>query len=208
MPSLYQIKPRFQALLRPLCQRLAAAGVTANQLTIAAVLLSAVGGLLLVLNPHSRWPWLLLPPLLLVRMALNALDGMLAREHGQQSALGAILNELGDVVADAALYAPLALLSGVSAGAVALLLWLAALTEMTGLATLQAGASRRYDGPLGKSDRALVIGSLGVLLGLGVTAGSWLNSVVWLLNLLLLITVVNRARLGLHELTLKHSKEH
>ena len=48
-------------------------------------------------------------------MALNALDGMLAREFGQQSRLGAYLNELTDVVADAALIAPFALLPPFSA---------------------------------------------------------------------------------------------
>jgi len=36
-------------------------------------------------------------------MALNAIDGMLAREHHMQSKLGAILNELGDVVSDTVL---------------------------------------------------------------------------------------------------------
>ena len=37
-------------------------------------------------------------------MAFNAIDGMLAREFGQKSRLGAYLNELTDVVSDAALY--------------------------------------------------------------------------------------------------------
>ncbi len=37
-------------------------------------------------------------------MALNAIDGMLAREFNQQSTLGAILNEVGDIISDAALY--------------------------------------------------------------------------------------------------------
>ncbi len=49
--------------------------------------------------PTSRWPLLLLPVTLFVRMALNAIDGMMAREHGQASAAGAVLNELSDVVA-------------------------------------------------------------------------------------------------------------
>ena len=36
MVSVYDIKPRFQALLRPLTNSLARAGVTANQVTLAA----------------------------------------------------------------------------------------------------------------------------------------------------------------------------
>jgi len=55
------------------------------------------------------------PCALFVRMALNALDGMLAREHGMGSDVGAMLNELGDVVSDVALYLPLAVVPGCSA---------------------------------------------------------------------------------------------
>src|SRR5512139_3436853 len=110
--SVYDLKPRFQALLRPLVATLARRGVTANQVTIAAVLLSLVGGALIAWRPFDAWPLLLLPLILLLRMGLNAIDGMLAREHSQQSKLGAILNELGDVVGDAAMYLPLALRPG------------------------------------------------------------------------------------------------
>ena len=115
MASIYDIKPRFQALLRPLCQTLAAAGVTANQVTVAAMLLSFAAGSAIVWQPDSSWPLLAIPAVLFVRMALNAIDGMLAREHNMQSALGAVLNEIGDVLSDAALYLPLALVSGVNA---------------------------------------------------------------------------------------------
>ena len=96
MASIYDLKPRFQALLRPLAGFLARAGVTANQVTIAAVLLSLATGAALLI-----WPWamLLVPGALFVRMALNAIDGMLAREHGQKSRMGAVLNELGDEAA-------------------------------------------------------------------------------------------------------------
>src|SRR5690242_707173 len=97
MASIYDIKPKFQALLRPITQRLAAAGVTANQVTIAALLLSIGHGLLIAYAP-MQWLWLLLMPVtLFLRMALNAIDGMLAREHDQKSRLGALLNELTDV---------------------------------------------------------------------------------------------------------------
>jgi len=87
--TLYDLKPRFQALLRPLVTRLAAAGVTANRVTVAAVLVSLGVGAFVFFNAGARWPYLLLPLWFFLRMALNAVDGMLAREFGQQSALGA-----------------------------------------------------------------------------------------------------------------------
>jgi CDP-diacylglycerol--glycerol-3-phosphate 3-phosphatidyltransferase len=199
MASVYDLKPAFQGLLRPLCRGLAGAGVTANQVTTGAALLSLAAGGLIAWQPAARWPLLLLPAVLLVRMALNALDGMLAREHGMKSALGGILNELGDVVSDAALYLPLALVPGVDARLAVLAVVLAGLTEMTGVVAVAIGASRRYDGPMGKSDRALVLGAAGLALGLGAPAARFMNALLAVLLLLLAATVVRRARAALVE---------
>jgi CDP-diacylglycerol--glycerol-3-phosphate 3-phosphatidyltransferase len=201
MRTIYDLKPRFQGLLRPLADRMAVAGVTANQVTVAAVLLSAAAGLAVSLQPDARWPFLLLPAVLFIRMALNAIDGMLAREHGMKSALGAILNELGDVFSDLLLYAPLATVAGVNSLWLAVFLLLVVISEMAGVVPLQIGASRRYDGPLGKSDRAFAVGALGLLLGLGLEAGEWLNGVLAGLSLLALWTIVNRSRSALREVS-------
>jgi len=198
MPTIYDLKPRFQGLLRPWVRMLAAKGVTPNQITWAALGLSVSGGLLLAGWPGGRWPWLLVPPLLFVRMGLNAIDGMLAREHDLRSPLGAMLNEIGDVVSDAALYLPLALLPGVG-GAAAVFTVLAVVSELAGVAAVQIGASRRYDGPMGKSDRAFAIGLIGLLLGLGVPPGGWLAALLWGLSALLAATTVNRVRQALRE---------
>jgi len=198
MGSIYGLKPKFQALLRPLVNLLARAGVTANQVTISAVVLSLATGAFIAWTRSGRL-LLLLPMVLIVRMALNAIDGMLAREHHQKTALGAILNELGDVIADTGLYLPLALLSGFDARLVVSLVLLAILTEMTGTIAVQIGASRRYDGPLGKSDRAFVFGLLGLLIGAGAHIERWIPYVLVAVNLLLIRTVWNRAAQALHE---------
>ena len=147
MASIYDLKPRFQALLRPISDSLAAKGVTANQVTLAAAVVSLATGTLVAANPESRPLLLLVPLVLLVRMALNAIDGMLAREHGQQSKLGAFLNELTDVVSDAALYLPFALVQPFSPFWVGTVIVLAGLSEFAGALGPTVGASRRYDGP-------------------------------------------------------------
>lgn len=201
MSSVYDLKPKFQALLRPAVGLLARTGVTANQVTIAAAVLSFVTGGVLVLKAGGAGWLLLLPAVLLLRMALNAVDGLLAREHNQKSARGAVLNELGDVFSDAALYAPLALWPGFSPVFVVAIVFLALATEMTGVVAVQIGASRRYDGPLGKSDRAFLFGVLGLLLGLGVPAGRWLTVVQGLAVVLLAQTVWNRAKKALAEVS-------
>jgi CDP-diacylglycerol--glycerol-3-phosphate 3-phosphatidyltransferase len=199
MPSIYDLKPAFQNLLRPVVRWIARKGVTANQVTLAALMLSLSAGAVIAWSRNVR-TLLLLPAVLLLRMALNAMDGMLAREHNQKTALGAILNELGDVLGDAALYIPLAVVPGFRAWMVIGVVLLAILSEMTGVIAVQIGASRRYDGPLGKSDRAFLFGLLGLLLSLYVPIGAAIPYVLAAILVLLALTIVNRARNALREL--------
>lgn len=197
--TLYDLKPRFQALLRPTVAQLAERGVTANQITLAAAAGSCLLGALLCLLPGWRFLLLLLPLWLVVRMALNAIDGMLAREHGQKSRLGGYLNELGDVVSDAALFLPFAYVAPFGGIWVVIVMVLAALSEHAGAMGPMVGASRRYDGPLGKSDRALVTGLLGLLVGTGLPLPGFLFLIMPVLAGLLVWTIINRVRGGLRE---------
>ncbi|HEV8719066.1 MAG TPA: CDP-alcohol phosphatidyltransferase family protein [Candidatus Binatia bacterium] len=199
MPSIYDLKPRFQALLRPLVKSLAEAGVTANHVTVTALVLSFIVGALIALFPAEKWPLLLMPLVLFVRMALNAIDGMLAREYGMKSSLGAILNELGDVLSDTALYLPLGLVPGVNSIYIVAITILAIVSEMTGVIAVQIGAQRRYDGPMGKSDRAFAFGLLCLLLGIGIQPVYWVDAILLITLGLLLVTIVNRARRALAE---------
>lgn len=193
MASLYELKPRFQACLRPLADGLAARGATANQVTIAAAAMSVAVGIV-VAWAEGGVALLLLPIALFVRMALNAIDGMLAREHNMKSDLGAALNELGDMVSDAALYLPLALVPGAPDVWIVLFVVAALLTEAAGLIGPLVGRARRYDGPMGKSDRALLVGALAFLLGVGVSAGAWLGWVFAVATALALWTMLRRVR--------------
>lgn len=200
MPSIYDLKPKFQSLLRPLTTRLAKSGITANQVTITAAMLSIIAGSVIALNPEATNLLLFIPLFLFVRMGLNAIDGILAREHGMQSALGAVLNELGDVIADAALYLPMAFIPGMSASLMVLVVVLGIISEMTGVVAVQIGASRGYAGPMGKSDRAFAFGAIALLLGFGLPAGFWLQLVLMAMLGLLTWTIFNRIRNALREI--------
>ena len=131
--SIYELKPKFQQLLRPLVRRLYARGVTANQVTLFACLISVCFGIGFALAPHCARTFILLPLWLFLRMALNAADGMLAREFGQKSRLGGYLNELTDVIADAALYLPFALIAPFGPLVIGCFIFFAALTEFCGV---------------------------------------------------------------------------
>ena len=194
MATIYDLKPKFQALLRPIAAGLARAGVSANAVTVAALVLSIAQGVWLALEPGAALPLLLLPLTLFVRMALNAIDGLMAKEHGLASPQGAVLNELSDVIADAALYLPFALIAGVNAPLLVLTVVAGIIAEMTGALGPMLKATRRYDGPFGKSDRAIAFGLLAVLLGTGLAPGLWTSVYLTVLLALSAYTVANRAR--------------
>lgn len=202
MLSIYQLKPGFQALLRPLVARLAAAGITANFVTLFAAAVSCVLGLFLLLAGEPRH-FLLLPLWMFLRMALNAVDGMLAREFGQRSALGAYLNELTDVVSDAALYLPFVVVAPFGWGSVGAVIFLAALSEMSGVLASVVGAPRCYDGPMGKSDRAFVFGALGLWLGIAGSLPAWTFWLMPLTAIAIAVNIVNRVRSGLQLRTIQ-----
>lgn len=172
-------------------------GVTANQVTLAACAVSVVVGLLLSLGAQVPALFWLLPVWLFVRMALNAVDGMLAREFGQQSALGGYLNEITDVAADAALYLPFAFIAPFDGAQIGLFVWLAAMTEFCGVLGQVHGNGRRYDGPFGKSDRAFFIGVLAVWYAVAGSFHAVFYVVMWLACAALVYTCYKRVVNGL-----------
>ena len=192
MTSIYELKPKFQQLLRPMVRGLASAGITPNQVTLAALFLSVGIGIFITVFPTDRRMLLLVPGTLFIRMALNAIDGMLAREYDMKTKLGTILNELGDVFSDAVLYLPLCVVIGINPLWVIVVVLLSIVSEMAGVVALQVGANRRYDGPMGKSDRAFVFGVAYLVLGVSVVPVSWINYLMMITATLVAITIVNR----------------
>jgi CDP-diacylglycerol---glycerol-3-phosphate 3-phosphatidyltransferase len=200
MISIYQLKPAFQNLLRPIATGLAKAGVTANQVTVLAMLISIGLGAWLtyaVVSGQSNVWFALIPIWFFLRMAFNAIDGMLAREFGQKSALGAYLNELSDVVSDAALYLPFAFVAPFAPIWVFAVIFVAALSEMAGAIAPMVGAARRYDGPIGKSDRAFVFGALGLWVAAAGPLPAWIKWLMPLLIVLMLLNIINRIKNGI-----------
>ncbi len=198
--SIYRLKPAFQRLLMPTARGLHGLGATANQVTLFACGVSVALGLVLYLARLPPVWFALLPIWLFLRMALNAIDGMLAREFDQRTALGAYLNELTDVIADAALYLPFAALAAFDPLWIGALVLAAALAEMAGVLGQTVGGSRRYDGPFGKSDRAVLFGALGLVVAFMQPLPAWLGWSIAVAVALTTLTIVNRVRAGLAEI--------
>lgn len=195
--SIYELKPKFQNLLRPLVRRLYSTGVTANQVTLAACVLSVLLGALLVKFADVSTLFFLLPIWMFLRMALNAIDGMLAREFNQKTPLGGYINEATDVISDTALYLPFAFVAPFGWGVIALVIFLAFMSEFLGVLGQVHGSGRRYDGPMGKSDRAFVFGLMGTIYAVFGQLPAWFGWTLYVVAFLLALTCINRVRMGL-----------
>ena len=195
--SIYELKSKFQNLLRPLVKLLYGAGVTANQVTLAACIVSVLLGALLVKFADVSALFFLLPIWMFLRMALNAIDGMLAREFNQKTPLGGYLNEATDVISDAALYLPFAFVAPFDWGVISLVIFLAFMSEFLGVLGQVHGSGRRYDGPMGKSDRAFVFGLISTIYAAFGQLPAWFGWVLYVVAFLLALTCINRVRMGL-----------
>lgn len=210
MPSIYQLKPAFQNLLRPLVQWLYSKHITANQVTLLAMLISVAVAIFLYSVHIYSLPvsWFILFPIwMLVRMGLNAIDGMLAKEFQQQSKLGAYLNELCDVISDTALYLSFLGLAFISSTLLVFTVFLSILSEYTGVMAPLIGRERRYDGPMGKSDRAVWFGLLAMIVVFSdfLIENGYINPLYYITNgilililLLLGLTIYNRIKNSIH----------
>ncbi len=194
MISTYQLKSRFQSLLRPLAAYLFRAGITANQITVGACLVSVVLGAAAMAYSEHNYLFLMISFWCLLRMAANALDGMLAREFGQASRAGAVLNELGDVISDISLYLPFAFVAGSQPWLVVTVVLLAVCSEFTGWLGAVMGTERGNHGPMGKSDRALVFGIIALVIGCGIPVAPFIDTLWLAIAVLLLLTIINRSR--------------
>lgn len=199
MISVYKLKPKFQQLLTPVLLFFHKNKITANQITISSILLSVIIGLLFWNADISKWFFLSLPVGLLLRMALNALDGMMARKFNQTSKLGEVLNELGDIVSDVIIFFPLLKFQPESLYLIVIFIILSIINEFAGLMGKIVGKERRYEGPMGKSDRALILGLYGLLMLIGVNISGVSQYIFGIIIALLLISTYIRLKKSLHE---------
>lgn len=159
--ALYDVKPRFRALLQgmvPLLRR-----VHPDAITLAGLACSFAAAVLFQAAGRERWLFLVIPILLLLRITLNALDGMVAQATGKARPFGEVLNEVTDRLSDAAILLGIALssLSSLAWGAPAAVLVL--LVSYVGILGKAVGAGRQYGGILGKADRMLYLGMVCLL---------------------------------------------
>lgn len=197
MISIYNIKPQFQRLLTPILEWMHRKDITANQITVSACILSVIIGVLFWFAEDNKWFFLALPIGLLLRMALNALDGMMARRYNQISRKGEMLNELGDVVSDTIIFLPLLKYQPESLYLIVVFIAMSIINEFAGVMGKVISNQRNYDGPMGKSDRAFILGLYGLACLCGADISSYSIYIFSVINLLLLVSTWIRIKKAL-----------
>ncbi|MCH4985638.1 CDP-alcohol phosphatidyltransferase family protein [Macrococcoides goetzii] len=197
MISIYELKPKFQHLLIPIVDKLRAVGMTPNQITVSALVLSIITGAIIALNYNNRWIFLLMPIVMFVRMALNAIDGVMAKKYNMKSNLGMLLNEIGDVVSDLVLFLPFILIVHDKGISVLLFIGFSIVSEMAGSLVQIIGAKRMYNGPMGKSDRAFLIGLVSLLIALNIKIIPFIHIILYIATLLIILNTYIRIANGL-----------
>ncbi len=189
--TVYALKPAFQSLLRPVAGRMVNGNWTANRITAAGFAASVLTGGAFALGSLNRHWLMAVPVLLFLRLALNALDGIVAREHNQASTRGRIYNEVADVMGDAVAYLPVVAILPEYTILIATVVVLATVTEF--VAVLDPNL-RRNEGPLGKSDRAIGFGLLAMLIATGLGPGTWTIFFLLAMAAAALLTIHHRTK--------------
>lgn len=154
--AIYALKPAFRRVLRPVHR--AMERLHPDAISGLAVLCAAAAAVSLWQAPDHAWLYLLAPVLFFLRIAFNALDGMVAQSRGLASPRGEMVNEFSDRINDTLIFGGL-WVSGVApdllvGGALVVTL----LVSYLGILSRAAGGERRFDGPAGKADRMAIVG--------------------------------------------------
>jgi CDP-diacylglycerol---glycerol-3-phosphate 3-phosphatidyltransferase len=184
--GLYSLKPWYAGRLAPVRRKLVAADVPPAVITVAGIFFGGAAGAALALLRPGPVAGLTVGALLALRLAGANLDGGVARDGNRATPFGSVLNELGDRVAELAALA--GCLAFAAPGLVLAAAFAATLPSWVALAGAAAGLGRIQGGPVGKTERCLL---LALLAGTGLSiaflavlaAGSALTAIVRLVRL-------------------------
>ena len=195
--GIYGFKPGFRRRLSRLADALVRSGVSADALTWTALILSALGGGAVAMSLKANWLLFFVPLFALVRITLNALDGMVATAAGTARPFGEFFNELSDRLADAAWFTGLGFVVGfpLALGTLAGVL----ITSYAGNAVKAAGGSRVYRGLMGKADRMILLAIAAVVAGF--FGPRVLAIFCWTVAIGMVLTLAERVAVAYRELT-------
>lgn len=197
--GIYAVKPAFQRRLVSIRDACVRAGISADALTIIALIASVAGGAVIALSPQVAWLLLLVPFLAMGRIATNALDGMVAVTTGTARPFGEVFNEFADRLSDSAWFLGLAFVidDTLALGTLVIVL----LSSYLGTVAKAAGGRRIYDGVMGKADR-MILFSAASLVAYFAESRVW-TYLAWFVSAGAVVTILQRLAIARRELPAK-----
>ncbi len=190
--KIYSIKPQFQKFLNPVKNAFIKLKISPTTINVLALVISIIGGLIIYYSSFNLKLLWAIPFIAFIRTALNALDGMVAREtRAKNQKFGEVLNEFIDRLSDTVLFLGVAFASYVNTvlGLSALVCIL--LVSYIGIVGKAAGGTRQYVGLMGKADRMfwLSVGCVAVILFSNTEIINWM---LWFILFFSLVTIFMR----------------
>jgi phosphatidylglycerophosphate synthase len=147
------------SVMRRLAGRLAALGLSPNQISFAGIVFSGLAATAFVNTPMMPALWLVAAALIQLRLLANLLDGLVAVEEGLGSPTGPLWNEMPDRIEDTLIIVGF----GLAIGQTDLGLWTALAAVSCAYVRMLGGAlgqQQDFTGPMAKQHRmaALTIG--------------------------------------------------
>ena len=189
--GIYAIKPKFQSFLSPITNWLIKNKISPTTLNFFGLVLSILAGLCIYYSNLEPLFLLLIPLLVFIRTAVNALDGLVSRALGLASAFGEVLNEFLDRISDVFIFFSIALLEEnlLVIGSVAVIVIL--LNSYLSIVSKAAGGKRQYGGIMGKADRMIYLGLFALVVFLTKNSELW-KYFLWFILVGTVITLIQR----------------
>ncbi|OUZ09711.1 MULTISPECIES: CDP-alcohol phosphatidyltransferase family protein [Aeromicrobium] len=185
MRGLYALKPWYSRRLDMFVRGAVRRGLSPDLFTFVGIIGACLAA---VAVAYAWWPLVIL--FLAIRLAGANLDGAVARAREVSRPWGFVLNEIGDRLSDLVVMGGLAVLAwrtdGVDVALVVVIAAVAAtLPTFASLAAAGAGATRRNGGPLGKTERCLLVIIASIV-------PAWTIWIAWIIVAGSLVTAVTR----------------
>ena len=191
--GIYATKSKWQHGLNGVVAFCVRLNIHPDVLTFGALALAFVAAFAFIAAEWNRaWLWLA-PPLLILRLIFNLMDGQIARAQNLADAWGEVKNEFGDRVADAAIFLGVCFGGYADARLAALSIVLILCVSYLGILGKAIGGARIYAGVFGKGDRMISL----ALFTLWIATGQALANFSWYLMLAILaslVTIVQRLK--------------
>lgn len=161
--GIYSIKPYFQKTLQPIASLFVAMKIHPNVINLLGLFFSLVMASSLFFTTSIPALYWILPAGAFLRTACNALDGMVARGLQVSSSMGEVYNEFYDRISDAVIFFCVGFtghgrIELAFIGTICILL-----NSYLGIIGKASGGSRVYAGLLGKADRMILLGIMGII---------------------------------------------